>query len=478
MIQSAATRGLGWTYKQVQVREIIPAKNLASCIDTEGQYVEVTTAVRRSDTALSVGQTWIIDREFGRWTFNALVATDAAGARPMTSKTPDWINVKNVGAVGDGIVDDTEAINRAIGLGPVVYFPAGTYLTSTVNVSAGTVLVGDAPGGFTTPVPETQMSTLKLKPGTNGHLIYGADGTAQVQIRYLHLDGNKAANSAGSGIHIADKTSIGQQQANWFITDTYIENAAQDGIYVGAGRLAAKMQRVSVYGVGQNGINIQAPDAGLDTCMIGLSGQDGIYLGANAWVAHINHCDVWSSEGVGINASEGPSMVTLTGVGIDRHKHQGVLVGGGVMAITGCLFHSNSQASNAAYAHIRMDAGRLSVTSTTFGTDGLSKNPNYAIEHISGSLRESGNLFATGTATAYMPASALKRGTVTLVGGTANVSTIAVASDSVIMLTAQGTGGTPGNLTVSSRSAGASFTITSSSGTDTRPIGWAIMPPV
>lgn len=56
-----------------------------------------------------------------------------------------WRNVKNFGAVGDGITDDTEAINRAISDGArcgsgchtstiapaVVYFPPGTYLVSS-----------------------------------------------------------------------------------------------------------------------------------------------------------------------------------------------------------------------------------------------------------------------------------------------------------------------------------------------------------
>lgn len=70
-----------------------------------------------------------------------------------------------------------------------------------------------------------------------------------------------------------------------------------------------------------------------------------------------------------------------------------------------------------------------------------------------------------------------KQGVATLVGGTVTVSNTSVTANSRIMLTPQSPGGTPGWVRVSARSAGVSFTITSSSGTDTSVIAYLILEP-
>lgn len=68
-------------------------------------------------------------------------------------------------------------------------------------------------------------------------------------------------------------------------------------------------------------------------------------------------------------------------------------------------------------------------------------------------------------------------GVATLVAGSVVVSTTAVTATSRIQLTSQVDGGTPGFLRVSTRTAGTSFTITSSSGSDTSTVAWFIVEP-
>src|SRR6266851_3246964 len=70
------------------------------------------------------------------------VAAHAMGDEEFAGPFPSWANVKtSYGAVGDGVTDDTAAIQKALNaLGPTnptLYFPAGTYrITQTLTLAA------------------------------------------------------------------------------------------------------------------------------------------------------------------------------------------------------------------------------------------------------------------------------------------------------------------------------------------------------
>lgn len=70
-----------------------------------------------------------------------------------------------------------------------------------------------------------------------------------------------------------------------------------------------------------------------------------------------------------------------------------------------------------------------------------------------------------------------RMGTATLTAGAATVNTTSVTANSRIFLTSNTDGGVVGFLRVSAISAGTSFTITSSSGTDTSTVAWLIVEP-
>lgn len=68
-----------------------------------------------------------------------------------------------------------------------------------------------------------------------------------------------------------------------------------------------------------------------------------------------------------------------------------------------------------------------------------------------------------------------KMGTATLAAGTVTVSNTSVTSNSLIYVTSQADGGTPGFVRVTAKVASTSFTITSSSGSDTSTVAWLIV---
>jgi hypothetical protein len=106
---------------------------------------------------------------------------------------------------------------------------------------------------------------------------------------------------------------------------------------------------------------------------------------------------------------------------------------------------------------------------------------NAAAMQSDGDVSMYGSNFTLGTAGGRLRlkegAGASVMGRATLVAGTVTVNTTSVSAASEIFLTCQTPGGTPGFLRVSARTAGTSFTILSSSGTDTSVVGWVIVEP-
>lgn len=80
---------------------------------------------------------------------------------------PGLINVKNYGATGDSTKDDSEAINRAIASGGVVYIPAGTYRIGhpiLINKSEVT-LIGDGKDKTILVADNYELSEIIKVPG-------------------------------------------------------------------------------------------------------------------------------------------------------------------------------------------------------------------------------------------------------------------------------------------------------------------------
>lgn len=98
---------------------------------------------------------------------------------------------------------------------------------------------------------------------------------------------------------------------------------------------------------------------------------------------------------------------------------------------------------------------------------------------MSSSLINAGNvtLSTAGNGISIKEGSNAKMGVATLVAGTVTVSTTAVTANSRIFMAGQNSSDTHGELTVSARTAGTSFTITSVSALDTRDVAWVIFEP-
>ena len=191
-------------------------------------------------------------------TIQFLQAGTGAVTRTVTSKLQDTISVKDFGAVGDGVADDTVAIQAAINAadGATVLLPAGTYkITSTLSFTptSGTFeksirLVGE---GMLSSVIDTRVaggaaiaieSTGQFKFSTGGILSnFGiitngapanADGIRLYSVFNLTIDHVQVNGLSGRGLYIrssgigdTDTTSYLQVIQSRFTLNNY-------GIYV------------------------------------------------------------------------------------------------------------------------------------------------------------------------------------------------------------------------------------------------------
>jgi|GEM_PF-36627 len=62
---------------------------------------------------------------------------------PSLPAVKDWVNLRTLGAAGDGVTDDTKAIQKAIDEHPVIYVPQGAYrISETIHLKPNTILIG------------------------------------------------------------------------------------------------------------------------------------------------------------------------------------------------------------------------------------------------------------------------------------------------------------------------------------------------
>lgn len=134
-------------------------------------------------------------------------------------------NVKHFGAVGDGITDDTTAIQSVLDSKKNVYFPSGTYLVSSLNVPVGVSVLTD---GFST--------IFKQKSGILTDTVVLKVTGSYVTIESCKIQGNIATDTGEQrhGILCYANSTVGAL-TGIRIGDIIGENLRGDVVYIGNG---------------------------------------------------------------------------------------------------------------------------------------------------------------------------------------------------------------------------------------------------
>ncbi|KAL5334910.1 pectate lyase superfamily protein-domain-containing protein [Aspergillus crustosus] len=236
-------------------------------------------------------------------------------------------NVKDFGAVGDGVTDDTAAINQAISSGErcgqgcdssttkpaVVYFPAGTYLVSTPIIQYYyTQMIGDA---INLPVLKASanfagMAVVDADPYTDdGSNWYTNQNNFFRAIRNFVIDLTAMPQSSGAGIHwqVGQATSL--QNIRFEMIKGGGDANKQQGIFMdngSGGFMTDLIFNGGNYGMFVGNQQFTSRNLTFNDC------NTGVYMNWNwAWTfksVTFNNCNL------GLNMSNSPSNQTVGSV--------------------------------------------------------------------------------------------------------------------------------------------------------------------
>jgi hypothetical protein len=186
-----------------------------------------------------------------------------AVATNVQTKLRETVSVKDFGAVGDGVADDTAAIQAAINAASNVYVPAGTYMCGNILVKSNLRITG-----------ESTAAILKLLPNATTYSINGSQ--ADVNGRYPGNVICSTLNHTGGSYYDNGTRAKNENNSSYIFENVIIENLTLDG---------NKAQNQ----VGDVGLNASAMGAGVSihqcknvavqNCRLINHRLDGVHIG-------------------------------------------------------------------------------------------------------------------------------------------------------------------------------------------------------
>ncbi|GGZ53331.1 glycosyl hydrolase family 28-related protein [Streptomyces rubiginosohelvolus] len=399
----------------------------------------------------------------------------------------DWLNIRDLGAAGDGVTDDAPAIQAAIDAasaegGGTLYVPAGRYiLNAALTWASGVNMVG---AGDRVSILQATNQNLDLITGTD---------ISNVTLQGLQLSG--PGRGFGSAVRFTRFSA--PSIPNITLRDVLIQSMGGDGVF--CHQLASSvLHRVRVRSCGGIGFHLQAPQdtvlGGASTSLVGCSAEGNVVAGY--WLDRMSYTTLTACAAQGSPTGfrlDTCTAVSLTGCGAEQCTTGLTVYGGKGTSVNGfvtegsdgtSVWLTNSAAGvvlvgvtevtpvAAATACLRTDAGTIA---TVLGLTAVKANA------LAGTVNRldpgDGSLVVAGKTIVPTGGAAARMGTAVLVAGQVTVSTTAIGANSNVLLTTQTPGGTVGAPYVNARTAGTSFTIKSTSASDTSTVGWRILDP-
>lgn len=213
--------------------------------------------------------------------------------RTMAEKFGDVVSVKDYGATGDGVTDDTTAIQAAIASGhKTIYFPIGTYLlSSAISLPSTTNLCGE----------NKNVSIIKCATNVHAYTYITCEGNNTI----ANLAIGNTTTVAGTGIDISGGTYV-------FTGHVLLSNVGVNGFAIGVNVNSAfdiSLENCSITG-NTIGLNATPPTNGGDNgyinalyiskCYFHLSGTYDVYFKASVRISNAAFTDTIFDPGASI----------------------------------------------------------------------------------------------------------------------------------------------------------------------------------
>ncbi|KPC86248.1 hypothetical protein ADL35_12230 [Streptomyces sp. NRRL WC-3753] len=230
-----------------------------------------------------------------------LKARDADTAAMTPGSVRDWLNVLDFGAQGDGVTDDTVAIQAALNacpMGGIVYAPGGSYRTSaTLSVPPGVTLTSTHTNLMTVPNLVDPPCYIKPLAAFEGNAVISfldeIDGgyatiSAEHRIDRVMIDGSDLTAPGVDGIRARGNIQ------NVQLIDVTVRQVTGAGVHTeaNAGKFpySWRLTRVMVDNVGWHGFAFEVmTDISLMDCQAIGCGASGFEI-ANAANSHAIGC--------------------------------------------------------------------------------------------------------------------------------------------------------------------------------------------
>lgn len=240
-------------------------------------------------------------------------------SRTIGAVFDDWISVKDYGAIGDGVADDTDAINRAISdrwrtienppyadnmTLSAIRFPSGTYrITDSIKLYPFTTLLGDGPGASVIKMDVSSSSCVVKTVDNNGNVgvNIGQDGAMlPTNIAMIGLTIDNSSNPSADGVWL-------QRASNVFMSRVQITGAWQNYSVETAFNKALLLQTLSTSNLSNN---ITMVDMDISGYVYGLYCSDPI---EQVTIDRSYIHGLWQGVTLGLSAvSNGPSYFKIS----------------------------------------------------------------------------------------------------------------------------------------------------------------------